>query len=123
VSGAPTPIGAVGPPVRPDRVRSDYFSLDTSLATAYVPIELLPAPTRFTDPSAHGRQRDVSHHTGRDLEREANVFGAELLMPEAAVREAWAASPAAAPVAERFEVSVPGPQWRLYSFGLAERPA
>jgi hypothetical protein len=69
------------------------------------------------------RTLDVSHHTDRDLEREANVFGAELLMPEAAVREAWAGVPDVDEVAERFEVSALAAQWRLYSFGLAERPA
>ena len=69
------------------------------------------------------RTLDVSHHTDRDLEREANVFGAELLMPEAAVRDAWAASRDATDVADRFEVSALAAQWRLYSFGLAERPA
>ena len=45
-----------------------------------------PAPT-------YCRSQDVSQDTDRTLEREANVFGAELLMPEAAVREAWAAFP------------------------------
>ena len=39
------------------------------------------------------RSQDLSQDADRDLEREANVFGAELLMPEAAVREAWAAVP------------------------------
>ncbi len=39
------------------------------------------------------KRQDVSQDTDRDLEREANVFGAELLMPEAAVRQAWAAFP------------------------------
>ena len=68
------------------------------------------------------RTQDVSHHTDRDLEREANVFGAELLMPEAAVREAWAALPEVAEVAARFEVSVLAAQWRLFSFGLIARP-
>jgi hypothetical protein len=91
-----------------------------SVVTAYVPIELLPAPTRHTDPSARCRQLDVSHHTDRDLEREAN---AELLNPEDAVRQECAALLPQAEMAARFEVSVPGPQWRLYSFGLAERPA
>jgi hypothetical protein len=68
------------------------------------------------------RSRDISEEADRDLEREANVFGAELLMPEAAVREAWAAAPHAAEVAARFGVSALAAQWRLYSFGLAERP-
>jgi Zn-dependent peptidase ImmA (M78 family) len=58
----------------------------------------------------------------RDLEREANVFGAELLMPGAAVREAWAVFADAAEVAARFQVPALAAQWRLYSFGLAERP-
>ena len=70
------------------------------------------------------RSRDLAQDADRDLEREANVFGAELLMPEAAVREAWAATSDAAEVAERFEVSALAAQWRLYSFGLIlVRPA
>jgi hypothetical protein len=71
---------------------------------------------------AYCRSRDLSQDADRDLEREANVFGAELLMPEAAVREAWAAFPDTAEVAVRFDVSALAAQWRLYSFGLAERP-
>jgi hypothetical protein len=57
------------------------------------------------------------------VEREANVFGAELLMPVAAVRKAWAAFPDAAEVAARFEVSALAAQWRSHSFGLTERPS
>jgi len=68
------------------------------------------------------RSRDLSQDADRDLEREANVFGAELLMPEAAVREAWAASPDASQVAERFEVSALAARWRLYSLGLVAQP-
>ena len=68
------------------------------------------------------RSQDISQDANRDLEREASVFGAELLMPEAAVREAWAAVRDPAEVAARFEVSVLAAQWRLYSFGLTERP-
>jgi len=66
------------------------------------------------------RSQDVSQDTDRALEREANVFGAELLMPEAAVREAWAASGDRDEVASRFGVSVLATQWRLYSFGLVD---
>jgi hypothetical protein len=44
-------------------------------------------------------------------------------MPEAAVREVWAALSDLAEVAQRFEVSALAAQWRLYSFGLAARPA
>ena len=68
------------------------------------------------------RTLDVSHNADRDLEREANVFGAELLMPEAAVREAWAALPDLAEVAAKFAVSALAAHWRLYSFGLMLDP-
>ena len=68
----------------------------------------------------HGRSAEIEVTV---LEREANVFGAELLMPEAAVREAWDALPDISIVAGRFDVSLLAAQWRLYSFGLAERPA
>jgi len=70
------------------------------------------------------RSQDVSQDTDRVLEREANVFGAELLMPEAAVREAWAALGDRDELASRFGVSGLAAHWRLYSFGLVDdRPA
>ena len=70
------------------------------------------------------RSRDLSEDADRDLEREANVFGAELLMPEAAVREAWAALGDRDELASRFGVSGLAAHWRLYSFGLVDdRPA
>ena len=70
------------------------------------------------------RSQDISEDADRAVEREANVFGAELLMPETAVNAAWAAVPSAPELAERFGVSLLATQWRLYSFGhLAERPA
>ena len=53
------------------------------------------------------------------LEREANVFAAELLMPEEAVRAHYAAGMAAS----SFGVSPEALGWRLYSFGLASVPA
>jgi hypothetical protein len=68
------------------------------------------------------RAKDISQDADRALEREANVFGAELLMPEAAVRQAWAASPDRECLATKFEVSALAAHWRLFSFGLAERP-
>lgn len=69
------------------------------------------------------RSQDVAQDTDRTLEREANVFGAELLMPEAALREAWAAFGDRDELASRFGVSGLATQWRLYSFGLVtERP-
>lgn len=55
-------------------------------------------------------------------EREANVFAAELLMPEDAVRAAVTrgADPAAMEVL--FGVSAPAMAWRLYNLGLSDRP-
>lgn len=79
---------------------------------------------RAADPAArYCRVQDVAQDTDRDLEREANVFGAELLMPEAAVRYVWAAFPETSEFAARFGVSALAAQWRLYSFGLALKPA
>jgi IrrE N-terminal-like domain len=69
------------------------------------------------------RSQDISQDTDRAFEREANVFGAELLMPEAAVREAWAAFPDTTELASRFVVSALAARWRLYSFGLRDKPA
>jgi Zn-dependent peptidase ImmA (M78 family) len=65
------------------------------------------------------RAEDISPDADRTIEREANLFGAELLMPEDAVRKH--ATDQEAP--ELFGVSHVAFQWRLYSFSLAERPA
>ena len=74
-----------------------------------------------TDQAAtYCRAKDLSQNANRALEREANVFGAELLMPEAAVREAWTALADAAEIASTFHVSAMAAQWRLYSFGLVD---
>jgi Zn-dependent peptidase ImmA (M78 family) len=55
------------------------------------------------------------------LEREANVFAAELLMPEDELRAAWDGDPDAS--ATHFGVSGEAMRWRLYSFGLGEPPS
>jgi Zn-dependent peptidase ImmA (M78 family) len=55
------------------------------------------------------------------LEREANVFAAELLMPEEEVRAAWHGDPDVSAV--HFGVSGEAMRWRLYSFGLGDAPA
>jgi Zn-dependent peptidase ImmA (M78 family) len=68
------------------------------------------------------RPKDVSTAASRVLEREANVFAAELLMPESPVRFAYEKLPDAAEVARDFGVSAQAMTWRLYSFGLSERP-
>lgn len=70
------------------------------------------------------RARDLSADADRALEREANVFAAELLMPAPSVRQAWGESGAVAACAARFDVSSSAMHWTLFSFGLAaERPA
>ena len=68
------------------------------------------------------RAKDVSEDADRTLEREANVFAAELLMPEPAVRAAWGELGNIAACAARFDVSPTAMQWRLYGFGLVESP-
>ena len=68
------------------------------------------------------RPVDLTDAADRALEREANVFAAELLMPEPAVREAWEELGDVAACAARFDVSPTAMQWRLYSFGLSARP-
>ncbi len=55
--------------------------------------------------------------TAKALEREANVFAAELLMPEPEVRREFSAT---ARLAERFGVSDEAMRWRLYNFGLVD---
>ena len=66
----------------------------------------------------------VRPSTDRALEREANVFAAELLMPEPAVRSAFSADDSIEAMAARFDVSQEAMHWRLFNFGLVEeRPA
>jgi hypothetical protein len=68
------------------------------------------------------RPVDVSTAADRPLEREANIFAAELLMPELAVRAAWQDSADVDFVATHFEVSPSAMRWRLYSFDLVPEP-
>jgi Zn-dependent peptidase ImmA (M78 family) len=73
------------------------------------------------------RAVDLTESADRTLEREANVFAAELLMPELAVRAAWEElvttcheeEQAVTTCAERFGVSPTAMRWRLFSFQLA----
>jgi hypothetical protein len=69
------------------------------------------------------RPVDLTEAADRTLEREANVFAAELLMPEPAVREVWEELGDVAYCATRFDASPTAMQWRLYNFGLAPKPA
>jgi hypothetical protein len=78
---------------------------------------------RAPDPQpSYCRPVDLTDAADRTLEREANVFAAELLMPEPAVREAWEAMGDVGGCAARFDVSPTAMQWRLHSFSLLERP-
>ena len=56
------------------------------------------------------------------LEREANVFAAELLMPEDSVRKAWKNSWDIDRCAALLGVSGEAAHWRLFSFGLVAEP-
>jgi Zn-dependent peptidase ImmA (M78 family) len=66
------------------------------------------------------RPVDLTEAADRSLEREANVFAAELLMPEPAIRAGWEELGSADALASRFDVSPSAMRWRLYSFGLVD---
>ncbi|MBA3400407.1 MAG: ImmA/IrrE family metallo-endopeptidase, partial [Actinobacteria bacterium] len=67
------------------------------------------------------RPVDLTDAADRTIEREANVFAAELLMPEPAVRTAWAELGEVEACASRFDVSPTAMEWRLYSFGILDK--
>ena len=64
------------------------------------------------------RPVDLTEVTDKALEREANVFAAELLMPEPAVLGAWEELEDVAACAARFDVSPTAMGWRLYGYSL-----
>ncbi|MDQ3672731.1 MAG: ImmA/IrrE family metallo-endopeptidase [Actinomycetota bacterium] len=66
------------------------------------------------------RAKDISQDADRNLEREANVFAAELLLPEPAVRGAWDELGDVATCAARFDVSPTAMHWRLFNLGAIE---
>jgi len=68
------------------------------------------------------RPAQVGGEGGDPLEREANVFAAELLMPAAAVAAAVGRAAPAPELAERFGVSPIAFAWRLFNLGLADAP-
>ena len=68
------------------------------------------------------RHQDMDRLADRALEREANVFAAELVMPGPDVREVFAEHGDVKEVAAIFGVSPLAMHWRLYSFGLVEAP-
>jgi len=112
-------------------------TLDPSLGVVRVnaaECSLAPLRRRFTiaheighlvlhAPGATGavfcRVVDPAEPAARPIEREANRFAAELLMPEDLVREAAAhLGTDAAALADRFQVSGPAMGWRLFNLGL-----
>ena len=69
------------------------------------------------------RTQDVDEQhaeTQRRLEREANIFAAELLMPEPLVRAEHERAASIEELADRFGVSRPAMHWRLFGFGLVD---
>ena len=70
------------------------------------------------------RPGDVTEAADRALEREANVFAAELLMPEELVAQEFPRAAAIPELAAWFGVSGEAMHWRLYNLGLTDdRPA
>jgi Zn-dependent peptidase ImmA (M78 family) len=68
------------------------------------------------------RAEEIGVGEGRALEREANVFAAELLMPEEVVRGQWGVAPVFG-LAQQFAVSAEAMAWRLYNLSLLpEKP-
>jgi hypothetical protein len=68
------------------------------------------------------RASQVGVSSGDAIEREANVFAAELLMPAGEIAAATSIGVGAAELAVRFGVSEVALGWRLFNLGLAERP-
>ncbi len=67
--------------------------------------------------------RDVGARPGGDpREREANVFAADLLMPEDELRTAHGRDAELGPLAESFGVSDEAMAWRLFNVGLTGAP-
>jgi hypothetical protein len=77
---------------------------------------------RAASPQIFCRAADVETNEGRDLEREANIFAAELLMPEPLVRREAARGRGRDELAALFAVSEPAMAWRLFNLGLGARP-
>jgi hypothetical protein len=64
------------------------------------------------------RAEEIGVREGRALEREANVFAAELLMPEELVRKCFDGTVAG--TAGHFWVSDEAMGWRLYNVGMTQ---
>ncbi len=73
------------------------------------------------DAPVYCRATDLAPDADRALEREANVFAAELLMPEQAVRAKWPRVASTAEVASWFGVSEEAMGWRLYNLDIVDQ--
>ena len=67
------------------------------------------------------RHGEVGPGEGKALEREANIFAAELLMPAFAVEAAYADCGDPEVAARSLDVSVQAMAWRLFNLGFAPR--
>jgi Zn-dependent peptidase ImmA (M78 family) len=84
---------------------------------------VLGAPAGTEPKPSFCRAVDMSRDADRGLEQEANVFAAELLMPDRQVRAAWNGRSQMHTFAMRFGVSSLAMEWRLYNLGLTrDRP-
>ena len=83
---------------------------------------VLGAPVGTAPKPTYCRTVDLSQDADRRFEREANIFAAELLMPESAVRAAWSGHDDVGTCAAHFGVSATAMHWRLYAFELVDRP-
>jgi len=68
------------------------------------------------------RASDLFATATRPLEREANTFAADLLMPEGAVHGFWDREPQIPALASRFVVSEQAMHWRLFALDLVDGP-
>lgn len=65
------------------------------------------------------RQRDTTFSNGDPIERAANMFAAELIMPDFKVRELYGSARNIQQLAEAFGVSTAAMSYRLKNLGLA----
>lgn len=66
--------------------------------------------------------RAAGRNSDPPLERRANVFGAELLMPTESVRDVFQEADSIDMTATSFGVYPPAMHWRLYNAGLVGEP-
>jgi Zn-dependent peptidase ImmA (M78 family) len=137
-------------PVPVESIAEDLFGLEVERRDLEVSGMLFPAERRILVNAAEPETRQrftIAHELGhwvcqclegrtepiycraeeigvdpaaKALEREANVFAAEVLMPDLPVREAFALAPEPAHLARHFGVSEEAMRWRLFNFGLVE---